>query len=82
MTDPAAGPGSQHPSTSSGPRPPEQNGEPVCAAAFVMPVLLALTDASGNTLLPALPGTVCHTALAEVQTALDALTWVEIARQQ
>jgi len=27
------------------------------ATVFVMPVLLALTDASGNTLLPALPGT-------------------------
>lgn len=62
--------------------PQEQNGEPVCAAVFVMPVLLALTDASGNTLLPALPGTVCRTPLPEVQSALDALTWVEIARQQ
>jgi hypothetical protein len=47
-----------------------------------MPVLLALTDASGNTLLPALPGTVCGGPLPEVQSALDALTWVEIARQQ
>jgi hypothetical protein len=61
--------------------PQEQHGEPKCAAVFVMPVLLALTDASGNTLLPALPGTVCRAPLPEVQSALDALTWVEIARQ-
>lgn len=38
--------------------PQEANGESVCAAVFVMPVLLALTDASGDTLLPALPGTI------------------------
>ncbi|MFV2017384.1 hypothetical protein [Micromonospora sp. LOL_023] len=62
--------------------PQEQIGEPVCAAVFVMPVLLALTDASGNTLLPALPGTVCRSPLPEVQSTLDGLTWVEIDRQQ
>jgi hypothetical protein len=62
--------------------PQEQNGAAACPAVFVMPVLLALTDASGNTLLPALPGTVCGAPLPEVQSALDALTWVEIARQQ
>jgi len=62
--------------------PQEQTGEPVCAAVFVMPVLLALTDASGNTLLPALPGTLCRAPLPEVQSTLDGLTWVEIDRQQ
>ena len=62
--------------------PQERNGEPVCTAVFVMPVLLALTDASGNTALPALPATVCRTPLPEVQSALDGLTWVEIDRQQ
>jgi hypothetical protein len=40
----------------------------------VMPVLLTLTDASGNTLLPALPATVCRGLLPEVQSALGALT--------
>jgi hypothetical protein len=35
--------------------PSEQNGDLMCAAVFVMPVLLALTDASDTTLLPALP---------------------------
>lgn len=60
--------------------PQEQDGEAVCPAVFVMPVLLALTDASGNTLLPALPGTVCRTPLPEVPSALDGLTWVEIDR--
>lgn len=59
--------------------PQEPDGERACPAVFVMPVLLALTDASGITLLPALPGTVCHTPLPEVRSALDALTWVEIA---
>ena len=62
--------------------PQEQNGDPVCAAVFVMPLLLALTDASGNTLLPALPGTACGTPLPEVQSTLDGLTWVEIDHQQ
>jgi hypothetical protein len=60
--------------------PRGQDGEPVCTAVSVMPVLLALTDMSGNTLMPALPGTVCGTPLPEVRSALDALTWVEIAR--
>ncbi|MDW5328303.1 hypothetical protein [Plantactinospora sp. KLBMP9567] len=62
--------------------PPETTGDLVCPAVFVMPVLLALTDASGNTVLPALPGTVCRTPLTEVQSALDALPWVEIDRQR
>lgn len=62
--------------------PQEQNGEAVCPAVFVMPVLLALTDASGDTVLPALPGTVCRTPLPEVLSELDALAWVDIARQQ
>lgn len=62
--------------------PQEQNGEPVCPAVFVMPVLLALTDVSGNTALPALPGTVCRTPLPEVQSELDALAWVDIVRQR
>ncbi|MFV2008313.1 MULTISPECIES: hypothetical protein [unclassified Micromonospora] len=47
-----------------------------------MPVLLALMDTSGNTLLPALPGTVCRAPLPEVRSALDGLAWVEIGRQQ
>jgi hypothetical protein len=62
--------------------PQRHDGTPVCAAIFVIPVLLALTDASGTTLLPALPGTMCRSPLPEVQAALDALTWVEIARPQ
>ncbi|MGI5151742.1 hypothetical protein ACQEVC_36180 [Plantactinospora sp. CA-294935] len=62
--------------------PPETTGDLACPAVFVMPVLLALTDASGTTLLPALPATVCGTPLPEVQSALDALTWVEIDRQK
>jgi hypothetical protein len=45
------------------------------SAVFVMPVLLALTDASGNTVLPALPGTMCRTPLPEVPSELDALAW-------
>lgn len=60
--------------------PQAEDGEQACPAVFVMPVLLALTDASGRTLLPALPGTVCRTPHPEVQTELDALAWVEIAR--
>jgi hypothetical protein len=51
----------------------------VCTADFIMPVLLALTDASGNTLVPAMPGTVCRTPLPEARAALDTLTWMEIA---
>ncbi len=62
--------------------PQEQDGEPVCTADFIMPVLLALTDASGNTLVPALPGTVCRTPLPEVLAALDTLTWMEIAHRE
>jgi hypothetical protein len=59
--------------------PPEHDGELACPAVFIMPVLLALTDAAGRTLVPALPGTVCGTPLPEVGSALDALSWVEIA---
>nr|WP_221378876.1 hypothetical protein [Actinoplanes polyasparticus] len=62
--------------------PQEQDGEPVCTADFVMPVLLALTDAAGNTVVPALPGTVCRTPLPEVRAALDALTWLETAHRE
>jgi hypothetical protein len=59
--------------------PQEQDGEQVCPAAFVLPVLVALTDSSDRTIVPALPGSACRIPLPELQSALDALPWVEIA---
>ncbi|MFY1653537.1 hypothetical protein ACN27J_21945 [Solwaraspora sp. WMMB762] len=63
-------------------RPSLVHSGKIAGAIFVIPVLLALTDTSGNTLLPALPGTVCRAPLPEVRSALDGLAWVEIDRQQ
>jgi hypothetical protein len=59
--------------------PQEQDGEQVRAAAFVLPVLVALTDSSDRTIVPALPSSVCRTPFPDLWSALDALTWVEIA---
>ncbi len=61
--------------------PRRQDGNAVCTTVFVIPVVFALTDVSGTTLVPAVPGTRCRTPLPEVLSALDALTWVEIARR-
>ncbi|WP_203714139.1 hypothetical protein [Asanoa siamensis] len=60
--------------------PEEPAGDLVCPAVHLMPELLALTDAAGRTLVPALPGTICSTPIAEVQAAVDALDWVELER--
>jgi hypothetical protein len=59
--------------------PPEQDGVRACPAIFVLPVLVVLIDASGRAIVPALPGTGCGTPLPEIESALDALTWAEIA---
>jgi hypothetical protein len=62
--------------------PQERRGSAACPAVHVPPRLLALTDEAGTTVLPALPGTVCHQPLPEVDAALDALSWVEIAHRE
>jgi hypothetical protein len=58
--------------------PQKQDGNPVCPAVLAVPVLLALTDESGSTVVPALPATVCRNPRPEVQSALDTLAWTEI----
>jgi hypothetical protein len=61
--------------------PPEKpSGDSVCPAVMLPPHLLALTDAAGTTLVPALPGGVCGSAIPEVDSALDALTWADLDR--
>jgi hypothetical protein len=61
------------------PPPRQRGGTRACTAIFILPTLVALTDASGRTLAPAMPGTECGSPVPEVGSALDALTWVEIA---
>lgn len=61
--------------------PPEVSGDYACPATMVMPELLALTDAAGATLLPALPGSVCGTPLPEVRSAVDGLHWALVDEQ-
>ncbi|WP_213005257.1 hypothetical protein [Paractinoplanes toevensis] len=60
--------------------PPPTGGsdDDVCMAMYQVPVFVALTDANGRTVLPAVPGTPCGFRLGAVDTAIEALTWTEI----
>jgi hypothetical protein len=49
--------------------------EPACPATVQAPVLLVLTDASGRTVLPAIPATACGFRTPAVDAAVQALTW-------
>jgi hypothetical protein len=55
------------------PEPPA--GELVCPAMLQAPILLALTDASGRTVLPAVPATACGFRTPAVDAAVQALNW-------
>ncbi|MEV0720549.1 hypothetical protein [Asanoa sp. NPDC050611] len=61
--------------------PLESPGDAVCPAIHLMPSVLALTDAAGTTVLPALPGTVCNHPHPDVVAAIGALEWVAIDRR-
>jgi hypothetical protein len=55
------------------PKPP--GGELACPAMMQAPIVLALTDASGRTVLPAIPATACGFRTPAVDSAVQALTW-------
>jgi hypothetical protein len=57
--------------------PPERDdsGDTVCPAVATAPVTLALVDAAGRAVLPAVPATACGQPLPEVTAALEALSW-------
>jgi hypothetical protein len=57
------------------PPPEPPRGEYACPAMLQAPILLALTDASGRTVLPALPATVCGLRAPAVDAAVQAMTW-------
>ncbi|GIE28185.1 hypothetical protein Ait01nite_012300 [Actinoplanes italicus] len=57
------------------PPPEPPRGEFACPAMMQAPIVLALTDASGRTVLPALPATACGFRTPAVDAAVQALTW-------
>ncbi|MDI6103748.1 hypothetical protein QLQ12_34555 [Actinoplanes sp. NEAU-A12] len=58
-----------------GPLPEPPRGEFACPAMLQAPMLLALTDASGRTVLPAIPATECGFRTPAVDSAVRALSW-------
>ncbi len=59
--------------------PPRQRGaDPACPAMAQAPMALALTDAAGQVVIPAIPADACGFRLPEVERAIEALTWVTI----
>jgi len=59
--------------------PPTYAGDDlICTLQLESPVFLALTDGSGQTVVPAIPATPCGFRLPEVDAAIQAITWVEI----
>lgn len=60
------------------PPPRHRGGELACPAMAQPPMSLALTDAAGQVVQPAIPADACGFPLPEVQRAIAALTWVEI----
>jgi hypothetical protein len=56
--------------------PTEPPGDELaCPAMLQAPILLALTDASGHTVLPAIPATECGFRTPAVDAAVQALAW-------
>jgi len=49
-----------------------------CPAMAQGPMFLALTDATGQVVIPAIPADGCGFRLAEVDRAIQGLTWVTI----
>lgn len=60
--------------------PQPRDGTAACPASYVLPMVLALTDGSGGTLLPAIPGTACGDIRAEVRAAVEATPWEQVGR--
>jgi hypothetical protein len=59
--------------------PPRHRGNAMaCPAMAQGPMFLALTDASGQVVIPAIPADACGFRLPEVDRAIDELTWVTI----
>jgi hypothetical protein len=59
--------------------PPRHRGDVLdCPAMAQGPMFLALTDASGQVVIPAIPADPCGFRLAEVDRAIEALAWVTI----
>ena len=63
--------------------PPEthRGGELVCPASLQAVLYLALTDASGHTVVPAIPANPCGFRLAAVDRAVEALTWRTVEKR-
>jgi hypothetical protein len=60
------------------PPPTHSGGDLICTLQYEVPVFVALTDATGRTVVPAVPATPCGFRLPEVNAAIDAMTWVPI----
>jgi hypothetical protein len=60
------------------PPPRHRGGEPACPESAQAPMSLALTDASGQVVIPAIPADPCGFRLTEIDQAINALTWVTI----
>jgi hypothetical protein len=60
------------------PPPTHSGGDLICTLQYEVPVFVALTDATGLTVVPAVPATPCGFRLPEVNAAIDAMTWVPI----
>jgi hypothetical protein len=63
--------------------PPEthRGGRLACPASIQAVFYLALTDASGHTVVPAIPATPCGFRLAAVDQAVEAMTWRTVERR-
>jgi hypothetical protein len=57
------------------PPPPKPKGELICPAMVQSPLVITLTDATGESVSPAIPASSCGFRLPEVDQALAALTW-------
>jgi hypothetical protein len=60
------------------PPPTHRTGDQVCPAMMQTPMFIALTDATGRVVIPAIPADQCGFRLPALDAALNALNWVAV----
>ena len=58
--------------------PPRHRGDLTCPVTVQEPMFLALTDASGQVVIPAIPTDACGFRLKQVDRAMAGLRWVTV----